>query len=119
MWKYSQTTGKLFDNNAKLRGTGYSGTGHGRNNHLMQEVRGIGPIPIGVYQIGEAHTHGHLGPKVMALTPLLGTETFDRSEFFMHGNNPINDASHGCIILDRPIRELIDASNDRMIEVVQ
>jgi hypothetical protein len=47
---YSQSTGKLtyFGD---LIGTGYSGKGKGKNNPAMQDVKDIGPVPAGLYEI--------------------------------------------------------------------
>jgi len=124
MWIYRQSDGELMRDGA-FEGNGYSGTGPGRNNHAMESVQGVGPIPCGQYTIGPAYddvhqdgTHG-LGPCVMHLDPLPGTNTFHRSEFRIHGNNSANDASHGCIILGPAIRHLIDASRDRTLTVIE
>lgn len=116
MWVYSQSAAKLTHNGATFQG--YSGTGAGRNNAKMQAAVAVGPIPQGKYTIGQGYQSPHLGPVVMNLDPEVGTDTFGRSLFRIHGNNSRNDASHGCIILDRPTRDLIAASQDRELEVV-
>jgi Tlde1 domain len=112
MLTYSQSTGSLTGLPGSPTVAGYSGTGAGRNNPAMQAVANVGPIPQGVYEIGLPYYDGHLGPKVMALTPQPGTETFGRSLFRIHGNNAVNDASHGCIILPPWIRDQIGALPD-------
>lgn len=116
-WQYDQTTGDLT-HNGTFEGTGYSGTGFGRNNSSLERVEGHGPIPRGEYKIGRAYDDPHLGPCVMHLDPLPGTNTWGRSLFRLHGNNIENDASHGCIILGPSIRRLIASSGDTDLNVV-
>lgn len=117
MWTYSQSNGDL-NHNGTFVAEGYSGTGKGRNNPAEQSTANLGPIPQGRYMIGKARKSDTLGPITMDLSPLAGTNEFGRSLFRIHGNNAENDASHGCIILDRVARLLIDASTDRDLEVV-
>jgi len=116
-WVYSQTTGNL-DWYKKYIGKGYSGTGPGRNNPLMQSARNIGPIPQGRYDIGPPHDTPTHGPYVMNLTPLPETMIFHRSGFLIHGDNRRHDASHGCIILAPQLRHQVWHSGDRRIRVV-
>lgn len=115
-WEYDQSSGELRHDGA-FEGTGYSGTGDGRNNGALQHVQMIGPIPVGRYKIGQARDSDRLGPCVMNLDPLPGTETFGRSLFRIHGDNARHDASHGCIILGPSIRRLIARSADNELEV--
>jgi hypothetical protein len=116
-WAYKQSNG-LLTNDGVFEGTGYSGTGDGRNNPAMQNIPNVGPIPQGSYTIGPAYDDENgLGPCVMHLDPIQGTETFGRSLFRIHGNNVNNDASHGCVILGPAIRHLIAASDDRTLLV--
>lgn len=120
-WTYSQSTGELrFQDRVVARG--YSGQGHtlaeGRNNPDMQTVTAKGPIPRGRWSIGRAYQHTNLGPVCMNLDPV-GHDACGRSLFRIHGNNRADDASHGCIILDRPTRTLIATSADRTLEVVK
>ena len=120
MFYYRIKTGSIYQNETWL-GTGYSGKGktlpEGRNNPDMITRKGMGPIPPGEYEIGIPYSHENLGPCVMNLDPLLGTVTFGRSLFRIHGNNAINDASHGCIILGPAIREKIAKSGDKYLTV--
>ncbi len=117
VWQYSQSTGELTQHGV-LVGTGYSGFGEGRNNPEMQNVPDLGPIPQGTYIIGKAYDHHHLGPCVMNLEPVFGTNTFGRSAFRLHGNNKTNDASHGCIIMGPNVRHQVALSPDRKLAVV-
>jgi hypothetical protein len=116
-WFYDQSSGELR-HNGEFEGTGYSGTGNGRNNPSAQDLPNTGPIPQGKYHIGPAYAHPHLGPCVMNLDPIEGTNTFGRSLFRIHGDNARHDASEGCIILGPSIRKLIAASGDHDLEVM-
>lgn len=118
---YSQATGSLTKDD-KLVGVGYSGHGDGKLNPDMQDIRDEGPIPRGFWRIGTPYDSESHGPHVMSLTPLEATETFGRSGFLMHGDavsHPGN-ASLGCIIMSRPIRDQISAGleEDNLLEVV-
>lgn len=116
-WSYSQKTGELLRDGA-FEGTGYSGTRGGRNNPDAQNIPNVGPIPRGMYRIGQAYDHPELGPCVMNLDQQPGTMTFGRDLFRIHGDNARHDASHGCIILGPAIRRLIAASEDRELVVM-
>ena len=100
-----------------MRGRGYSGRGEGRNNIEKVKVRMVGPIPPGCYRIGPAYAHARLGPVTMNLDPVPGTAMFGRSLFRIHGDNAAHDASNGCIILSRVLRDAIAASPDRLLDV--
>jgi hypothetical protein len=119
MWTYAQT-GTLFHNGRV--GSGYSGNEIGLNNPLLQDVANVGPIPRGRWTIGEAVDHPRLGPVAMPLTPNIKTETFGRDGFWIHGDSVefagLEEASHGCIILSRSIREAINSDLDKDLNVV-
>lgn len=118
MWAYSQTTGE-FLHDAVFIGTGYSGAGIYQNDPSSQDVKNQGPIPQGDYAIGEPHDEiPGLGPCVFALTPLSDTNTYGRSDFYIHGDNARHAASHGCIILGPSIRQQIAGSSDRVLRVI-
>ena len=118
MYTYSQSTGELTQDGVFV-GTGYSGTGAGRNKPGMEHVPDVGPIPQGRYKIGPARDDdAKLGPCVMNLDAEPGTDTFGRSLFRIHGNNKQNDASHGCIILGPAIRHQIRDGADKELTVV-
>jgi lipoprotein-anchoring transpeptidase ErfK/SrfK len=117
---YNQSTGKLTDAYGNLIGVGYSGNGLGKNNPKMENMKSIGPIPKGKYFIGEPYNSKNTGPFTMALSPYEDNKMYDRSGFAIHGDNRINPgtASHGCIILSRKIRELINKGKDKIIVVI-
>lgn len=116
-YRYEQATGKLFSSGGSFLGQGYSGFGPGRNNPTEEAVPDIGPIPKGLYSIGSAHTQPILGPIVMNLLPV-GHNALGRTLFRIHGDNATGDASHGCIVLARHIREAISSGTDKEIQVV-
>ncbi len=117
-WMYSQTTGQIYHNGVVI-GRGYSGKGAGKNNPHMQNVRSNGPIPRGVYRVGQAYHSIGKGPITMKLIPI-GHSALGRTLFRIHGDNQKMNftASEGCIILSRPIREKIANSGDTRLEVV-
>lgn len=120
MWLYSQSSGKLWNPAGACVGHGYAGRGDGKNNPAMQQVQMQGPLPCGLYTIGPAHTHPHLGPVCMDLTPDPSNQMFGRSLFRLHADSIDHPgaASDGCIVMSRPIRELVAASPDRVLKVV-
>jgi hypothetical protein len=118
MWTYTISTGVIAENGA-LRGTGYSGQGEGRDNAAMAAVAGKGPLPPGRYRFGAAYAHSKLGPVCMNLEALPGTEIFGRALFRIHGDNQSHDASHGCLVTGPGVRRAMDASRDRVLEVLR
>jgi hypothetical protein len=118
MWIYHQRSGQLH-HGGNLIGTGYAGTGKGRNNPAMQHVKATGPLPRGIYNIGPAYHHPKLGPICMNLEPDVSNEMHGRSLFRIHGNNKVNDASLGCVIQGPAVRKLINASADKILQVVE
>lgn len=117
MWTYHQKTGDIFKPDGSLLGTGYSGHGEGRNNPAMEAVVKTGPIPVGKWAISNPHLSPHTGPFTLDLTPD-GHDAHGRSAFKLHGDNAAHDASEGCIILARALREVVWLSGDHELEVV-
>lgn len=127
MWIYAQSTGELLhddDHHAvAVISIGYSGIGEGKNNPGLQQVHDVGPIPRGFWTIGApecVNSIGPHGPFILPLTPNDGTETFGRSGFLVHGDSiqHSGSASHGCIILNRHVREQIAGSGDNLLKVI-
>jgi hypothetical protein len=118
MWTYSQSTGELH-HERELIATGYSGHGDGVNDPAMQSVPDVGPLPQGLYTISEASTHPHLGPLTMHLIPDPSDEMYDRSGFYVHGDNSKGNksASKGCVVLPHDVRQMLSESEDRRLEV--
>ena len=119
MWTWKQI-GELWGNGTKVS-NGYSGFGRGKNNADYQSVPDQGPIPQGEWMIAsltvEETPHG---PYVLHLAPCADTNTFGRSGFLIHGDSLEHpgEASKGCMILPRNVRERIWESNDRQLTVV-
>jgi hypothetical protein len=120
MWTYAQSTGALLHDGDPVA-TGYSGADNGKNNPEMQAIHNVGPIPQGGWTIvgPPVNTPDH-GPYVLRLEPAVGTKTFGRSGFLMHGDSIESPgcASHGCVIMPRSVREQVWASGDTELEVV-
>ena len=124
-WIYSQSDGRLYDPKGMHVSTGYAGGNCGKNpeginNHSMQDVKSIGPLPCGIYRMGEVLMQSHLGPFAIPLLPDEKNEMFGRAGFFCHGDtNPGGNASEGCIIMPRLVRDALYASDDKTITVVE
>lgn len=120
MWTYHQSTGELFTADGERIGVGYAGHGEGKNNPALQQVHDVGPLPRGKWLIGPAYTHPHLGPLTMNLTPMDGTQTFDRTDFRLHGESAKTPggSSLGCMVQPHVVREAVDQSRDKELEVV-
>lgn len=119
MWDYSVTRGE-FRLSGILAGTGYSGSGPGKNNPLSQQIVDVGPIPCGLWSIsGPPFDSPDHGPYCLRLYPQKGTETFGRSGFLIHGDSKEHpgSASHGCIVCPHVVRERLWQSGDRVLLV--
>lgn len=126
-WLYKQKTGEL-SRAGLLVGTDYAGRDYddagnfvgGKNNPAMQNVKGIGPLPVGFYTIEPPADDPVVGQFAMRLVPDAANEMFGRASFFMHGDSSEHPglASHGCIVQVRPVRERVAASGDNRLEVV-
>lgn len=119
MWKWDQSAGEL-SRDGSFVSRGYAGRGRGKNNPAMQAAIGIGPIPRGRWRITGVHDSPNTGPFTIILEPAAGTNTCGRSAFRIHGDSIAHpgEASHGCIVLPRAVRERIMRSSDRDLEVV-
>ena len=117
-WQWDQSAGVLSRDGAVVA-HGYSGRDLGKNNPAMQAATGVGPIPAGRWRIVRLYDSANFGPCALELAPAAGTDTLGRSAFRIHGDSLAypGAASHGCIILPRPVREAIWRSGDRALEV--
>ena len=117
MWTYEISTGALR-RDGELVGHGYSGKkGRWRNNPAACHEKAAGPIPPGRYRIGRPRQSARTGPHVMDLTPI-GHDALGRSALQIHGDNRRGDASSGCIVANRPIREHVSTSWDDVLEAI-
>lgn len=124
---YEQASGRWYDDNWNLLGVGYAGgdQGHvpeGVNNPDMQEIAETGPLPRGFYTIGKPYDHPKCGMFYMPLTPNLANIMYGRGGFGVHGDLVTaigrREASDGCIILARDVREAIWNAGDPDLQVV-
>lgn len=118
-WEYSQGTGELSLSGVKVA-TGYAGSGSGKNNPSMENMKNIGPIPKGQYEIQAPQTSARTGPYVLPLQPV-SHDALGRTDFQIHGDSISNpgNASSGCIILPRATRERIWSSGTRNLLVIE
>jgi len=114
-WLYNVKTGELRNPAGAIIGLGYSGSREAKNNPAFEHVANLGPLPRGVWTMGPADTHPELGPICIPLHPCMGTNTFARHDFFIHGDNPAHprDSSHGCPVFGPTTRTMLALSTDR------
>ena len=124
-WTYEQGSGKLYRPNGTLAATGYAGGNEGKNpegvnNHDMQGIKRVGPVPAGCYIFGEVVLQSQLGPFAIPLVPVDSNTMYGRGGFYCHGDkaDPPRSASEGCIIMPRAVRDEMYASSDRQLLVV-
>ena len=122
MITFHQSTG-VIDKDGVVIGKGWAGNHAGKNNPDMQSVKGIGPLPVGLYTIGLPADHPEsVGRFAMALVPDSANIMFGRSGFYIHGSDQdphkFGQESDGCIVAMRPIRGTINSDTDRRLRVV-
>lgn len=120
---YSQSSGIMYledhERNRVQLARGYSGHGTAINDPDCEGQPGRGPIPRGVWKVGDQFNSERTGPLVLPLTPV-GHDAYHRSGFQIHGDNKHGDrtASTGCIILPRHIRQTIVNLRIDVLEVI-
>jgi len=118
-WQYDQSSGEL-SHNGKIIWSGYSGKGSAKNNPAMEMARDAGPIPRGQWRITGV-VPSNKGPHVIGLSPR-GHLAQGRTLFRIHGESkgkPPGNASKGCIIAPLHARQMITASGDLDLVVVE
>lgn len=120
---YVQATGSLTctddtTGTQTVNETGYAGTGVGRNNPAQQNTPNVGPLPAGSYTMSRGRQGAHTGPQTIDLQPDPANDMQGRSDFRIHGDNAANDASQGCIVMPRAVRDVIDAAGGGTLTVV-
>lgn len=123
MWLYNITTRQLLRGDGSLcSDQGYSGHGPGLNNPELVSEGFIGPLPPGLYNVGQPYTHPKLGPLVMNLIPFDNQMMFGRNEMRIHGDEIANAgkelASDGCLVEPHDAREEMATSADRVLKCV-
>jgi len=129
VWRYEVSTGRLYFPSGTLCGVGYAGRkGEHRNNPASEGIRNTGPLPRGKYTLRPPVPHwSGVGPKprhkkmgawpCIPLEPFAENEMYGRSAFYVHGDNPENDASEGCIILGPQPRAILANAAGDILEV--
>lgn len=119
MWQYIQVSGELKQD-GEHAAWAYSGHGIGKNNPASQSVHNVGPIPCGLYEIGEPINTSAHGPYCLPLTPRPDNMMWGRAGFLIHGDSiqEPGTASEGCIIASKLTRIRIWESGDRLLQVV-
>lgn len=119
-WLYKQSTGELYKDGA-LIAIGYSGVLTNKNNPDREQVRGMGPIPRGIWRIGISTLSK--GPLTIILHHVSGNVYGrDMRTFRVHGDkrNGISGfASAGCIIVNPHARLLMSKDIGSELEVVR
>lgn len=120
MFTYSQVDGWLYHDGRSV-GKGYAGKGPGLNNPRLQNIKGVGPLPQGHYDILAPVDSKEHGPYAMVLDPHEDNEMFSREGMMLHGDNPKGDhsASSGCIVMPRWVRDFVWSSGDHLLQVVE
>ncbi len=119
MWHFVSSTGEISQDSDHVA-WGYAGKDAGKNNPAMQHVHNVGPLPCGLYEIGQPYNTKEHGPYVLPLTPDPGNEMFGRGGFLIHGDNiqSPGTASEGCIIASKLTRLRIWESGDHRLQVI-
>ena len=121
MWIYEQTSGRLLSPTGGLMSIGYSGFGSGKNNPNEENIRNVGPIPEGFYDMEPPEDSPVHGPFAIPLMPDTENVMYGRSGFMCHGDSVERpgQASAGCIIQPRFAREAMWNSTDHRLQVVK
>ena len=101
--QYRVATGELIEDGVTVA-LGYSGKVPYRNSSLFEHIPGGGPIPRGWYVVHPAFYSQRTGPLALPLEPI-GHNAKGRTAFQIHGDDKEHDASTGCIIMPRVIRQ--------------
>ena len=110
---YVQSTGAFGVQNGDFvfpLGDGYAGKGPSRNVPNDDHLRGLGPLPRGKYTVDLA-PHQRFAEPAFRLEQIEGPD-YERSGFWVHGDNKTSTASSGCIILGKPVRMMLKAFHD-------
>ena len=122
MIKFDRKLGTLFNDRGAVIATGiWAGHGDARNDPSREREKMIGPLPAGMYTMRDPRDSDHLGSYVIDLEPHPGNQMYGRGLFRIHGDNKTpdpNDASNGCIIAPRSVRERCHKEQDRLLKVV-
>ncbi len=119
-WLYVDSTGTLYRPDGSLCSDAcYSGHGSGINNPTLDNVKNVGPIPPGLYTIGEVDEEK--GPLTIHLVPDPANEMFGRNSFLLHGDNHFmnHTGSEGCIVAPPTARAEVASTGGQLRVIAQ
>ena len=104
---------------ANKMGIGYSGGGAEKNNPQAENEIGA-VIPKGIDRIEGPIDDSRSGPEAFRLIPDPGNNMFGRAGFEIHGQGATSPAlsSQGSIVVEKRVRDLLAASDDRTLHVI-
>lgn len=124
MWTFKQRRGELDNPAGEFVEFGYAGGDKGlhpeaRNNPAYQFVKNLGPLPQGMYTMGDPVEGSPLGPLAIPLTPDASNRMEGRGGFYCHGDHigAPGTASDGCMIFSHATRLLLSTSSDKRLQV--
>ena len=122
-WTFEIPTGRYFNPSGAYVSTGYAGNGPDKDNVDSEAIVGQGPLPEATYAMGKWFDDPEKGPIVCHLTPLPGSEMYDRDalSFMIHGDSLRHPgwASDGCCVADHPTRLAMSTSPCQFIRTVK
>ena len=120
MWVYSQSSGNLWSDDGSIFASGYSGYGDGKNNPAQEAVKSVGPIPRGEWVVSGVYDSKKIGPLAIKLEPS-GHNAKGRTYFRIHGDSAAHpgQASKGCIVLSRKVRQALIDTGDKILKVIE
>ena len=104
-------------------GSAYSGAPGHVNVAADVGLKGLGPLPTGLYTISEPYTDPEKGPLCFRLTPCGGQEMYNRGGLLIHADNaskPMRSSSEGCVVAGPVLRHAIAvavAAGSNILEV--
>ena len=118
MWVYSVTAKTLWKNTGDVVTTRCS-SGHDGAKDISQldDMKDIGPIPRGTWQVLNGFDSVAIGAKTIPLLPL-DHAAKKRAGFTLHGNMVKMSQANG-IAMPLSIRNKIDKSKDKTILVIE
>ena len=118
---WHQAGGLMTDPDGREVAQGWAGNHEGKNNPAKQAVHDLGPLPQGLYKVGQWQDHPHLGHMVSHLEQIEG-ETYGRDGFFIHGASKdpekLGQESKGCIVIPYQARLKVKEFSPSFIQVV-
>lgn len=96
-----------------ILGSAYAGQPPYVNDPTAINLKALGPLPIGLYDIGAPiDLPDSVGSFALPLTPSASNQMYDRGGFYWHGANAKKDvdgaqlSSDGCMVSPLPERQM-------------